>query len=262
MRLTFEKNSIGRKTGGVRRCDLCSLEESLIKPRNWNICDSCNKKQAVKNGVRKPPPLQVKKQSYINFCQTCSKVFEIKSLAYRNQKYCSSSCYGQGVLTNKCYDCGVACKGDRCSKCFCKNWHATKGSSWSKNRRDTDLSYKLSLTIRSRIKSCLKTQLKRKRAKYKSIEANEALLGCSIEHLKNYLESKFNNGMSWDNYGHKGWHIDHIKPLSSFDLTQDEQLKQACHYTNLQPLWWMDNLRKHAKIVDMGADYELNTETR
>lgn len=72
-------------------------------------------------------------------------------------------------------------------------------------------------------------------------------LGCSIEFLKTYLESKFTVGMSWDNWGHKGWHIDHIRPLVSFDLTVHEQVKQACHYTNLQPLWAIDNLKKSGK---------------
>lgn len=62
-------------------------------------------------------------------------------------------------------------------------------------------------------------------------------LGCSIPKLIKYLESKFKEGMNWKNYGSKGWHIDHIKPLSSFDLTDRKQFLEACHYTNLQPLW-------------------------
>lgn len=72
-------------------------------------------------------------------------------------------------------------------------------------------------------------------------------LGCSMEELKVYLESKFQPGMSWDNYSFTGWHIDHIIPLSSFDLTDPEQFKQACHYTNLQPLWAEDNFKKSNK---------------
>jgi hypothetical protein len=74
-------------------------------------------------------------------------------------------------------------------------------------------------------------------------------LGCTIDELRQYLESKFLPGMSWDNWGrtndlYKTWHIDHIVPLSSFDLTDLEQLNKACHYTNLQPLWSEDNLSK------------------
>ena len=69
-------------------------------------------------------------------------------------------------------------------------------------------------------------------------------LGCSLDELILYLESKFTEGMSWDNYGRNGWHIDHIIPISSFDLSSPEELKKACHYINLQPLWAKDNMRK------------------
>lgn len=72
-------------------------------------------------------------------------------------------------------------------------------------------------------------------------------LGCSVAECKAYLESKFQSGMTWENYGKDGWHIDHIKPLSAFDLSDREQLIQACHYSNLQPLWAVDNRRKSDK---------------
>jgi len=55
--------------------------------------------------------------------------------------------------------------------------------------------------------------------------------------------------MTWDNWTLDGWHIDHIKPLASFDLTDRKQLLEACHYTNLQPLWAKDNLTKNDKII-------------
>jgi hypothetical protein len=73
-------------------------------------------------------------------------------------------------------------------------------------------------------------------------------LGCPIAYLKTYLESLFKPGMSWDNYGHKSWHVDHIIPLCSFDLSDPEQLKKACHYTNLQPLWATENISKSGKL--------------
>ncbi len=69
-------------------------------------------------------------------------------------------------------------------------------------------------------------------------------LGCSIEELRVRLEAQFQPGMTWDNWGRHGWHIDHIKPLASFDLTNREQFLEVCHYTNLQPLWATDNLSK------------------
>ncbi len=60
-----------------------------------------------------------------------------------------------------------------------------------------------------------------------------------------HIESMFEPGMSWDNWGE--WHIDHIRPLASFDLENAERLAEACHYTNLRPLWKVDNLRKGEK---------------
>jgi hypothetical protein len=70
------------------------------------------------------------------------------------------------------------------------------------------------------------------------------LVGCSYVELRKLIESKFTEGMTWENWSVNGWHIDHIKPLSSFDLTDTEQLKEACSYNNLQPLWAKDNLKK------------------
>lgn len=72
-------------------------------------------------------------------------------------------------------------------------------------------------------------------------------LGCSVEELKIYLESLFQPGMTWENWSRTGWHIDHKKPLSAFDLTDPEQFRQAVHYTNLQPLWALENIRKSNK---------------
>ena len=71
-------------------------------------------------------------------------------------------------------------------------------------------------------------------------------LGCTIPELKIYLESRFQPGMTWDNYGkgHGKWQIDHILPLSSFDLSNKVQLLKACHYSNLQPLWDKDHIIK------------------
>jgi len=106
-------------------------------------------------------------------------------------------------------------------------------------KRSGDVQFKLKNRLRSRISNFLKGSSKG--------GSHIKDLGCSVSDLKFYLESKFQEGMSWDNWSLHGWHIDHIKPLSKFDLTKPEEFKRACHYTNLQPLWAIDNLKKSDK---------------
>jgi hypothetical protein len=93
--------------------------------------------------------------------------------------------------------------------------------------------------VRSRISTYLKNSNYMK--KNKTFE----IVGCSPEFLKEHLEKQFVDGMSWENRAE--WHIDHIIPLSSAK-TEEDALK-LCHYTNLQPLWAEDNLRKSNKII-------------
>lgn len=69
-------------------------------------------------------------------------------------------------------------------------------------------------------------------------------LGCTIAALRVWLEAQFQPGMTWENYGRGGWEIDHITPLIAFDLTDSEQAKRAVHFTNLQPLWAVQNIAK------------------
>jgi hypothetical protein len=109
----------------------------------------------------------------------------------------------------------------------------------NKKRRNTDLLYKLKIGLRTRMKFALKHNYKRG----KTVD----LLGIDILSLKTYLESKFLDNMSWDNYGLNGWHIDHIIPLSS--AQNEEEFKKLCHYTNLQPLWAKDNFKKGSRII-------------
>lgn len=103
-------------------------------------------------------------------------------------------------------------------------------------RYQEDILYKLNCVVRSRLKAAIK-----KDRKVRSL----CSVGCSLEKLKSYLESKFQPGMTWDNYGE--WHIDHIRPLSSFNLKDPKQVKIANNYKNLQPLWAVDNMKKGAK---------------
>jgi hypothetical protein len=88
-----------------------------------------------------------------------------------------------------------------------------------------------------------------KKNNIKKISKSPELLGCTVQEAREHLEKQFKEGMTWENHGLYGWHIDHIIPCASFDLTDPDQQKKCFHYTNLQPLWAKENLIKGAKIL-------------
>jgi len=112
---------------------------------------------------------------------------------------------------------------------------------WEREKRKIDPLFKLSGNMRKRINSFVK--LTKFTKKTKTFD----LIGCDPIFLKEYLENKFTDDMTWDNYGFYGWHIDHIIPLSSSKT--EEEVYKLCHYTNLQPLWAIDNLKKGSKLI-------------
>jgi hypothetical protein len=125
---------------------------------------------------------------------------------------------------------------------------------WSRRRIDngSQAKYMSEYSKKNKISHNLRRRLQKAlKGNFKSGSAVRDL-GCSIEELKRHLESQFKPGMSWNNYGRDGWHIDHIIPLSKVDLSDREQLKKVCHYTNLQPLWAIDNLSKGNRISASG----------
>jgi hypothetical protein len=106
----------------------------------------------------------------------------------------------------------------------------------------TDINFKLRCRVRNSSTRVLEFTGTKK--DFKSME----IVGCSIDFLRLHIESQFKPGMTWENHGPFGWHIDHIRPLCSFDLTKPEELAAALHYTNLQPLWAQDNQRKGGRF--------------
>lgn len=112
------------------------------------------------------------------------------------------------------------------------------------NRRKNDDMFRLSTNLRARVKSYLKS----KGARPTLSKSTYDIIGCTAQELREHIENKFVDGMSWDNYGTYGWHLDHIIPLSSAN-TKEEIIKLN-HYTNLQPLWAIDNLKKGGRIIE------------
>lgn len=111
---------------------------------------------------------------------------------------------------------------------------------YSLKRRWEDPLYRLAIRCRKRVWEAYSGTNYTKRSK------TFHLIGCTQKELYDYLEGKFSDGMTWDNYG--SWHVDHIIPLSS--AKNEHELESLFHYTNLQPLWASENIRKGAKIDD------------
>ena len=105
-----------------------------------------------------------------------------------------------------------------------------------------DIKYKLMCLLRNRLGKALKRNQK--------LGHTLNLLGCSISDFKRHIERQFQSGMMWKNYGYTGWHIDHKKPIASFDLSNLEEQKKCFHFTNLQPMWGKDNIKKSDKWED------------
>jgi len=141
---------------------------------------------------------------------------------------------------------------DACKECYIDAWRIYCSQNRNKIRAINRKSYLINreknennpafvvarLTRRRIFDACRAQMIK---PKLKPLE----LIGCSWQQFAEYLESKFGDKLSWDNRGLHGWHIDHIKPCASFDLSDEQQLKQCFHYTNCQPLWYSDNISKN-----------------
>jgi len=110
---------------------------------------------------------------------------------------------------------------------------------WKRKQYQNNIQFRLKSCISSRIRMAIKNDIKY----FKTIN----LIGCTVEQLKQHLESQFKIGMSWNNYGK--WHIDHIRSCSSFNLTKESEQKKCFNYTNLQPLWAEENIKKSNKVI-------------
>lgn len=203
-------------------CNKCQTEKSILdfakdKTNKDGLCSKCRKCYSEWYFSTKKRRRKIAKQWYQNN--------KIQERAKNKQRY----------LQNKEHVNAKARSWYQKNKEFVRS-HRAK---YNRNKRSTDINFKIADCLRSRIGKAIKNNIKSKH----TIE----LIGCNIEELKVYLENKFHSGMSWENYGFYGWHIDHIRPCSSFDLSDITQQKECFHYTNLQPLWAKDNLKKSDK---------------
>lgn len=188
-------------------------------------CSKCKSKKEITQFYKN----KSHKDGYDNYCKICSKEYKSKSKAsseyhrnYREQHREKNIKYCREYYKNN------------------KERISAQNAEYCRNRKLNDVSYKIKVNLRRRLNNALKGLNKS--------DSTLNLIGCSIVELREHLESQFKEGMNWSNYGK--WHIDHIRPCSSFDLADTEQQKICFNYKNLQPLWAEDNLRKGCKIID------------
>lgn len=190
------------------------------------ICSKCKEEKEVCEFNKR----KTSKDGYRNYCKICHLEYSKKYVKDNYEKY------------KKYQDSYHLINSKSLSKKSSEYYQNNKEkvNKYIKNKYYTDNFFKLKHNIRCRINQFLQ--------KNKITKKNKTfdIVGCSPEFLKEQLEQKFTKGMSWDLMG-KYIHIDHIIPLSSAK-TEDE-LYILCHYTNLQPLWAKDNMRKSDKIL-------------
>jgi 5-methylcytosine-specific restriction endonuclease McrA len=187
----------------MKKCNKCLIEKSI---------DNFTKRKSSEDG------LQYK-------CKDCER----ESNKTARQKNPTSKYYSKNKEYYKEYSKKwIENNSDRWKEYY-KEWQKP----YQQNKYDTDPLYRLRMCVGTRIRLSLNSNNKTKLGK--AVE----YLGCDYDQLKQYLESKFLEGMSWDNFGIDGWEMDHIIPLSKGG---------SFHYTNLQPLWWKDNRSKGSKL--------------
>lgn len=150
--------------------------------------------------------------------------------------------YSNAITYHSCHFCNKSftvtnydLRGNKRSGKFCS---LDCYGSYKKANRMSDEQKRLYKIFSRNIASCLRKG--KKRTKWTE------MVGYSLQELKAHLESQFKVGMSWENYGRYGWHIDHIKPISFFNFSSpnDKEFLECWGLKNLQPLWAIENLQK------------------
>lgn len=120
--------------------------------------------------------------------------------------------------------------------------HSDRLRALKKERLALDSGYRFLQLLGRRIRLAIKAQYAEKAFK------TEELVGCSMKRLRRHFEKQFIAGMGWHNYGYNGWHIDHITPCATFDLSKPDQQKLCFHYRNLRPVWAHENIARGSRI--------------
>lgn len=208
------------------------------------ICTKCYINKPLKEFNKK----HTSPDGYRTYCRVCSK-------KYNNER--QKQITHKVIYQKRC----IKCNKKRLSKFFHKCIHNKDGyNSWcldcvalykkdynqkNKKRRNQYVQNKFKQNPVLKLMKNYRTRIGRAFKNSKKSKSTDKLLGCSLEYFQEHIINQFTEGMTIKNYGE--WHIDHIIPLSS--AQSKIELEKLCHYTNLQPLWAIDNIRKSNKII-------------
>jgi hypothetical protein len=211
----------------------------------FKICSSCNIEKYLDNFHK----YKQSKDGHTHRCKICVSRKKVESNTEKKCKIClvTKPLQDFNKRKNGKFGCTSTCKS--CNNKKKKDWKESNKFSFLEKRRlyrkkrsEVDPSFKLVNNLRCRLNDFLNFR------KFKKNNKTIVLIGCTPQQLKIYLESKFLQNMSWENYGYRGWHVDHIIPLSSAKNYND--IYKLFHYTNLQPMWGIDNMIKGNKIKE------------
>ena len=219
-----------------------------IMETTTKICNKCKVEKPYDNfhlhKSRKDGRQENCKECIKNYCRDNSERLRAKSIKWykenlnkakeKNKKWRQDN-------TEKKAEYGKKWRQDNAEKI--KKWRQDNAEymrEYQKNRRKSDPIYKMIVNLRGRISFYCKV------IKLKKTTRTKEMLGLNLADFKSYMESKFREGMTWENYGQ--WHVDHIKPLSL--ATTEQEIIELNHYTNLQPLWAVENLKKSNKYEE------------
>lgn len=168
----------------------------------------------------------------------CTKCEEVKSIDMFTKRKES----GKGIKSN--------CK--LCDSKRAKEWRSKNKEkireykrNWKKNKKNTDPLFRFDNNIRKLIHSSFKNS----DCNFRKKSTTQDILGCTIDEFIKYIESKFTKGMTFENHTTNGWHLDHIIPISS--AKTEEDIIRLNHYTNFQPMWANENIKKSNKIIEI-----------
>lgn len=223
----------------MKTCNICKEEKEpiefyLIRNKHSEYCKKCDnlksKEYHNKNRDKILPRLRKYKSDNKNKNSIRFKVNELNKLINDNESVCTKCLTIKDKLNfikdnSRKNKLSASCKE-------CKN-------EYFRNKKKNDINFKLICNLRSNLsESIRKNKLSKK---YKTLD----ILGISLEDFKLFIEFKFKEDMSWDNYG--SWHLDHIIPISYGETI--EEIYKLSYYTNFQPLWMIENCSKGNRYI-------------